>query len=120
MARVPTNSSYDTNAEPLIESLGWKKLDRQRDFQMAVMMFKLLNGLAPKYLQSMFKERDSILYSLSDSEGKLVVPKTCTNYLKNSFSYSGAVLSNSLPVGLRKISALNEFKTGSQNCSLNF
>ena len=87
-------------------------LDRQRDFQKAVMMFKSLNGLAPEYLQSMFKARDSISYSLRDSEGKLVVPRPRTNYLKNSFSYSGAVLWNGLPVGLRQASTLNEFKTG--------
>ena len=76
------------------------------------MMFQSLNGLAPEYLQSMFKERDSIPYSLRDSEGKLVVPKPSTNYLKNNFSYSGAVLWNGLPVGLRQASTLNEFKTG--------
>ena len=42
-ARVLANASYDTNGEPLIESLGWKKLDRQHDFQKAVMMLKSLN-----------------------------------------------------------------------------
>ena len=66
-ARILTNSSYDSNAEPLFERLGWIKLDRQRDFQKAVMMFKSLNGLAPEYLQSVFKARDSISYSLRDS-----------------------------------------------------
>ena len=60
----------------------------------------------------MFRERDNILYSLRDSEGKLVVPKPGTNYLKNSFSYSGAVLWNGLPVGIRQARTLNEFKTG--------
>ena len=60
-------------------------------------MFKSLNGLASEYLQSMFKERDSILYSFRDSEDKLVVLKPRTNYLKNSFSYSAAVLWNGLP-----------------------
>lgn len=111
-ARVLTNSGYDTYAEPLIESLGWKRLYRQPDLQKAVVLFKSLNGLAPEYLQSMFKERDSIPYSLRDYEGKLVVPKPRTNYLKKSFSYSGAVLWNGLPAGLRQASTLNEFKTG--------
>ena len=76
--------------------------DRQRDFQKATMMFKSLNGLAPEYLQFMFKEPDSVPHSLTrDSEGKLVVLKPRNNYLENSFSYSGAVLWNDLPVGLR-------------------
>ena len=77
-----------------------------------MLFIKSINGLAPRYLQSTFKARDSIPYSLRDSEDKLVVPKPRTNYFKNSFSYSGAVLWNGLPVGLRQASTLNEFKAG--------
>ena len=47
-AKVLTYSSYDANADKLIEKLGWKKLESQRNFQKAVMVFlKSLNGLAP-------------------------------------------------------------------------
>ena len=38
-----------------------------------------------------------------------------TNYLKNSFSYSGAVLWNSLPIGLRQAQtaqSLDNFRAG--------
>ena len=41
-------------------------------------------------------------YSLRDTEGKLAILKPCTDYLRNSFSYSGAVLWNSLPPDLRQ------------------
>ena len=34
------------------------------------------------------------------------------NYLKNSFSYTGAVLWNSLPAGLRQAKTLESFKAG--------
>ena len=49
---------------------------------------------------------------LRDSEHKSVfnVPLPRTNYYKNSFSYSGAVLWNSLPLELRKAESLNQFK----------
>ena len=40
-------------------------------------------------------------YSLRDSGNKLVVPLQRTNYLENSFSYSGAALWKSLPCNLR-------------------
>ncbi|CAB3999982.1 RNA-directed DNA polymerase from transposon X-element, partial [Paramuricea clavata] len=112
-ARVLTFSSYDTNADGLIEKLGWKKLASQRQFQKAVMVYKSLNGLAPDYMHSMFVNRDSVNpYSLRNTENKLAVPKPRTNYLKNSFSYSGAVLWNSLPIGLRQANNLINFRSG--------
>ena len=56
-------------------------------------------------MRSMFKHRD-IVYSPRDAKGKLNIPKPRTNYLKNSFSYTGAVLWNSLPAGLRQAETL--------------
>ena len=75
------------------------------------MVYKSLNGLAPEYMRSMFIHRDTV-YSLRDAEGKLNIPKSRTNYLKNSFSYTGAVLWNSLSVGLRQAETLESFKAG--------
>ena len=110
-ARVLTFSGYDASADPLIEILGWQKLESQRSFHKAVMVYKSLNGLAPEYMRSMFIYRDTV-YSLRDAEGKLNIPKPRTNYLKNSFSYTGAVLWNSLPAGLRQAKTLESFKAG--------
>jgi hypothetical protein len=44
-ARILTFSSYDTNADVLIEKLGWKQLSSPRQFQKAVMVYKSLNLL---------------------------------------------------------------------------
>ena len=91
----------------------WKKLSSQRQFQKAVMVYKSLNGLAPDYMHSMFVNRDSVNpYSLRNTENKLAVPMPRTNYFKNSFSYSGAVLWNSLPIGLRQANNLINFRSG--------
>ncbi len=77
------------------------------------MVYKSLNGLAPDYMHSMFVNRDSVNpYSLRNTENKLAVPMPRTNYLKNSFSYSGAVLWNSLPIGLRQANNLINFRSG--------
>ncbi|CAH3191195.1 unnamed protein product, partial [Porites evermanni] len=51
-ARVLTFSGYDASADPLIEILGWQKLESQRSFHKAVMVYKSLNGLAPEYMRS--------------------------------------------------------------------
>ena len=70
---------------------------------------KSLHGLAPEYLGSKFKRRKTI-YNLRDSKNKLDVPLPRTNYYANSFSYSGAILWNSLPCDLRKAESVRQFK----------
>ena len=112
-ARILTSSSYDANADDLFVKLGWQKLNLQRDLKTATMVYKSLNGLAPDYLKSMFTNRSAIsTYSLRNCEGKLAVPLPRTNFLKNSFSYNGALLWNSLPINLRQAQSLASFKTG--------
>ena len=75
------------------------------------MVYKSLNGLTPEYMRSMFIHRDTV-YFLREAEGKLNIPKSRTNYVKNSFSYTGAVLWNSLPLGLWQAETLESFKAG--------
>ena len=112
-ARILTFSSYDVNADVVLASIDWKKLETQRKIQKAVMVHKSLYGLAPDYLQSMFVNRSIVAnYSLRDTQGKLAIPKPRTDYLRNSFSYSGTVLWNSLPPDLRQTENLNQFKAG--------
>ena len=77
------------------------------------MVYKSLNGLAPEYMHSMVVDRDSVTpYLLRNTESKLAVSKPRTNYLKNSFSYSGAVQWNSLPIGLWQANNLTNFQAG--------
>ena len=84
-----------------VQQLGWKDLITQRQIQVALMVFKALNDLAPDYLSSMFTKRSTSGYVLRDSTN---------NYLKRSFSYRGATLWNSLPCNLRQEKSLNRFK----------
>ena len=77
------------------------------------MVHKSLYGLAPDCWRSMFVNRSLVAnYSLRDTEGKLAIPKPRTDYLRNSFSYSGAVLWNTLPTDLRQTENPNQFKAG--------
>ena len=108
-ARVLTYSNYDADAGHLFELLGWKNLASQQKIQRATMVYKSLHGLAPDYLCSKF-ERQETAYNLRDSENKLNVSLPRTNYFKNSFSYSGATLWNSLPRNIRQAESLKLFK----------
>ena len=68
------------------------------------MVYKSLNGLSPDYLSCKFIPRSDInnSYDMRNSAFKLAAPLTRTNYYKNSFSYSGTVLWNSLPSNVRR------------------
>ena len=74
-------------------------------------MYKTMNDLAPKYLQSLFSHRHSA-YNLRNSEGRLTLskPSTNCNYLKRSFSYSGAMLWNNLLKSLKNAASVEHFK----------
>ena len=76
------------------------------------MVYKSLNCLAPDYMSSKFILRSDLLnsYSLKDSENKLAVPLLRTNYYRNSFCYSGAVLWNNLPTDVRQAKSLTVFR----------
>ena len=112
-AHILLRGSYDTNADSVIDKLGWRKRDMQRQINKATMVYKSLNGLAPNYLGSKFTARSSVSsYSLRDTNGKLAIPLPRTNFMKSSFSYSGTFLWNSLPVELRQANSLGTFRAG--------
>ena len=74
------------------------------------MVYNFLNDLVPGYLSSKFVKRYGTRYSLWDSVNKLIVPFPRTNSMKNSFSYSGGVLWNSLPCDMREAKSLSQFQ----------
>ena len=73
------------------------------------LMFKILKGHTPSYLQNLFSLRGT-RYNFRNSEVKLNLPKPRTNFLKRRLSYSGARLWNSLPQDIRMIPLLSQFK----------
>ena len=96
----------DADANCLFRQLNWKDLSTQFQMQKALMICKSFNNLVPGYLSSKFVKRYETGYSLRDSVNKVIVPFPRTNFTKNSFSYSGAVLWNSM----REAKSLSQFK----------
>ena len=57
-AGILTFSTYDCSSGLLFEQLDWKRFDKQRQIQVAVMVYKSLHGLTPNYLSSLFTQRN--------------------------------------------------------------
>ena len=110
-ASILMSASYECNVEDLFRALGWPKLKHKRLVSTSIIMYKTVYGMTPEYLRSRFVSRDDITsYRLRNTENELALPQPRTNYLKKSFSYSGAKLWNSLSHDLRSAASLNYFK----------
>ena len=91
----------------------WETLDERRQNHKSIMMYKVLNGIAPAYLKRYFScGADTSRYFLRGSGVNLSLPKPNTDYMKKSFKFSGAKLWNSLPVQLKLLPTLSTFKRG--------
>ena len=62
-ARIATNSPYDTSATPLLQSLGWLSIKDLIRIETAILTYKSLNSLAPKYSME-------LLYKRSEGNGQ--------------------------------------------------
>ena len=119
VARIITGASYLTRSTDVLDQLGWSNLAEQRQYQKAIMVFKIINGLAPSYLSDMFTRTSSLSgYGLRSSRRNFELPKNRTNYFKNNFAFTGAKLWNNLPNSLRGEKSLDRFKSEQKLFSL--
>jgi hypothetical protein len=108
-ARVITKNNYETPSSELLGNLGWNKLADERNKQKSLLMFKARHGLVPTYIQNLFHSKEN-KYDLRKNVNALQIPKPRTEYLKNSFAYSAAVLWNNLPTEAQEAKSVRQFK----------
>ena len=76
------------------------------------MTYKAISGLVPKYLNNLFKSKNSVSQRVTRStqNNDLYVPNNKLNLTRNGLAYSGATLYNILPSNIRNIRSLASFK----------
>jgi hypothetical protein len=106
-----TDIQYPSN--DMFKQLQWMPFSDRTTYRKATMVYKCINGLAPNYMQDMFKltRNTSIRQTRSSSRNDLHIPggKHKEIYMR-SFAYSGAKLWNILSQDIRNKSSLNSFK----------
>ena len=79
----------------------------------AKMMYKIANSIAPSYLINLFQMRNSSDDTISNlrtvTNRNFLIPKPKLNLFKNSLSYSGAIIWNSIPLEIKNSNSLNMF-----------
>ena len=70
------------------------------------MMFKILNGMAPAYMEDLFKQETGLnVYNLRASHKNIALPKTRTDYYRKIFAFTGAKLWRSVLLKSSKLSS---------------
>ena len=107
----------------LLSRLSWSNLKERRNKQKALMMFKIMNGMAPEYLEDIFTRNiGRSVYNLRISRRNLALPVVKTDYYWNCFAYTGAKVWNALPEEMKYEKSMGAFKhkLESLNLSIDF
>ena len=108
-ARMITNAHWSVPSSVNLDELKWAPLEEKRRKHDAIMMFKIVNNLAPMYLKNKFKYTNTG-YDLRRSSLSLSTPMPKTDSLKRSFCYRGAMTWNSLNHDIQTANSVNRFK----------
>ena len=93
------NSSTDEK----LKALSILPLQKQLDFNKAVLMFKVNKRMVPSYITSLFRES-------KNRPDRYTLPKPRMDMCKTSLSFSGSFCWNSLPAAIKTAGTIKRFK----------
>ena len=102
------------NYEEMRKKLGWLSMKQRRELHSLTMMYKILNGLAPNYLQDLFTYQNEIhkLNTRGSKDNQIWIDKNIKSKIhRDSFRYYTACQYNALPRNIRDSKSVNSFKT---------
>ena len=109
--RIITGATKLCGISKLYEDTGFITLSKRRELQKHTIFYKMMNGLAPEYLNRLVPSlvQDTSRYSLRNSNNLNTV-RSNSNLYYNSFVPSTIRMWNNLPLLVRNSTSLNEFK----------
>ena len=70
-----TGADYLTPTNKILNKLGWSNLKERRNKQKALMMFKIVNGMTPRYLKEIFLARPGAsVYNIHTGHCWMILP----------------------------------------------
>ena len=99
---------YD-HVSPILEKLGWLKLEKKFFLDICIMVFKYKRGLIPDWLFSLYSVHQ-VRDRRTRQSNELIVNRCATDIAKNSFLITGPLYWNKLPSSVRNVASLPQFK----------
>ena len=113
--RVIFMKSKYCHSTPLLKELHWLPVTYRIQLKVIFITFKALHDMAPSYISSLLRVRQSTKYSLRSNNVILLTPplkKSAGTTGARSFTMATPILWNSLPSEIRNIHKLDKFKQG--------
>ena len=95
----------------MLRSLHWLPVAQRIDFKTALLEYKCLHGLAPKYISDMLEPYEPTGTLRASGRGLLQVPGVRTKQGDAAFQVYAPKIWNSLPEDVRQASTLTTFKS---------
>lgn len=108
-ARLVCRKRKRDHITPVLRELHWLPIKLRTVFKVLLYCFKMLRGLAPKYLHLPHAVTTRHTRS-SASDVKLFVPRTKTSYGDRAFSSCAPKLWNKLPIYVQTAPSISTFK----------
>ena len=86
-ARLVLNADHLTTKETLLNSLGWQSVPSKINYQYCISVFKILNDLAPYYLNNLATKRPIYYVTRHSTLNPLSIPKPNTELKKKDHSH---------------------------------
>ena len=101
-AQIVTRSPPRSKRIPMFEKLDWLSVNQLIAYHTLIQIFKIRNSRQPEYLYE--------IVGRENRNGHIIVSNTDLSLAKNSFTFRGPELWNSLPVNIRNSEKIRVFK----------
>ena len=109
-ARVILKRRKYDHVTPMLMELHWLPVDCRIQFKILLLVYKCLHGLAPQYLADLLVPYTPARNLRSSDSLLLTQPRARTRTGERAFSFAGPWLWNTLPLGIRQCSSVEQFK----------
>ena len=110
-ARIVTRTKPRQHITPVLHNLHWLPVSARISFKVLLIMFKILKGDSPAYLQNLVRPYVPVRNLRSSTQNLFSQPRIRTKtYGERAFSWLGPSLWNALPEDVRNSPSINSFK----------
>lgn len=111
-ARLLTGTRKSDHITQVLKALHWLPISFRINYKILLFVFKSLHGLAPSYIADLIKEQRITRSLRSQSQKLLVVSRSkLKSRGDRAFAVAAPKLWNSLPLYIRDVSTLGQFKS---------
>ena len=109
-ARIVSRTRKYEHITPVLIKLHWLPIKFRIQFKVLLLVYKALNGLAPKYIKELLVPYKPRRHLRSEAKGLLDEPRTRIKFGDRAFSISAPRLWNALPQHLKDSTSCQAFK----------